>query len=218
MLRELQRPGFIPGCTLLCWWSLVARALLQIVRSVTMQIRHLQDEIKERFGLDAARRLALRRSRLPQPQTAHQTTAEPVTVSSRAQPMMNKVLLPRSAAAAAAAAAAAPSPTLNVTRVKSAVTEPVPASSSCGQLSQAQIAELPPLARTRFATDGLPVGWIGEDELLRGTQAKEVVSRDPLRMHEGSVPTGYTIEEALVLLGCSFTALQRAGVPSGFTA
>jgi hypothetical protein len=178
-----------------------------------MQIRHLQDEIKERFGLDAARRLALRRSRLPQPKTAHQTTAEPVTVSSWDQPMMNKVLPPRSAAAAAAA----PSPTLNVTRVKSAVREPVPASSSCGQLSQAQIAELPPLARTRFATDGLPVGWIGEDELLRGTQAEEVVSRDPLRMHEGSVPTGYTIEEALVLLGCSFTALQRAGVPSGFT-
>jgi hypothetical protein len=83
-----------------------------------------------------------------------------------------------------------------------------------GQLSEAQIAALPPLARVRFDMAGLPVAWVSTGELRQGVKAEDVVSRDPLRAAEGSVATGYTIEEAVVLLRCSHVPLQRAGANS----
>lgn len=65
--------------------------------------------------------------------------------------------------------------------------------------------------RTRFATDGLPIGWLTDEEVARGTAAADVAMRDPLRREEGSVAVGYTIEEAVLLLRSTHPHLQRAG-------
>lgn len=67
--------------------------------------------------------------------------------------------------------------------------------------------------RTRFATDGLPVGWVSDEEVSHGTAAAGVAMRDPLRRDEGSVAVGYTVEEAVLLLRSTHSHLQRAGVP-----
>jgi hypothetical protein len=174
-----------------------------------MQIRLLQDEIKERLGAEVAGRLARRRSQPARPESLQNPSSKASSALSACKPMSDKAVPPR------AAAVAPPLPAQKELRENHSATgeATVPLPSSTGQILRAQIAGLPPLARTRFATDGLPVEWVGEEELLRGTLAKDVVLRDPLRMHEGTVPCGYTIEEALILLRCRFTALQRAGAP-----
>lgn len=61
--------------------------------------------------------------------------------------------------------------------------------------------------------DGLPIGWVTDDELLRGIPAEQVVQRDQVRQDEGSVPLhGYSLEEALLLFQSTSPALRRAGV------
>lgn len=65
--------------------------------------------------------------------------------------------------------------------------------------------------RTRFTTEGVPVGWVGDEEVARGASAADVAMRDPLRRDEGSAPQGYTVEEAVLLLASSHPHLQRVG-------
>ena len=188
-----------------------------------MQIRQLQDEIRARLGPDAAARLAARRRR-PQGGAAASDAAGGASGAmgagerARVSPTNHGTATSFTAAASKAVApggatrrAAVPQavPLREALPHRSETSAKAPPDTS--RLSAAQIAALPPLARTRFATDGLPVEWVSGEELQRGTRAEEVVSRDPLRAEEGVVATGYTIEEAVVLLRCSYTALQRAG-------
>lgn len=67
------------------------------------------------------------------------------------------------------------------------------------------------IRRCRFAMDGLPVGWVGDEEVRRGTRAEDVLMRDPLRHDSGAAPGGYTLEEALLLCQSSSSLQRRAG-------
>lgn len=168
-----------------------------------VQIRHLQQEIEARIGHDTAARL---RGRCMRP--AGHDPANPAGAEVTMAPSQGAGLTP---ADPSAEHARRPPPRAHPLH------SPIPARSPAAapatpRLSNTQLAALPPFTRCRFSTDGLPVSWVDDEELRRGTLSEEVVTRDLLRTDEGTVAIGYTVEEAVLLLQCSHTPLQRAGV------
>ena len=168
-----------------------------------LQIRHLKDEIQTALKPELLTKLAARPRRTPRaaPSTAAPTAAPAAAPAAPGQPSTKP--------APSAAARPAPHPLhRQAAKASTAAAQPQPTDA---RTPAAGPADLPALVRTRFATDGLPVGWLTDAEVAAGTAAADVAMRDPLRRDEGSAAVGYTIEEAVLLLSSSHTHLQRAG-------
>lgn len=157
-----------------------------------LQVRHLQEEIRGELKPELLSKLAARK-RKPQHSASDSAHA---AAQAQCPPKANPP--------------ATPHPLHQQVAKSSAVATPRPACAAARNPA-ASAAQLPALVRTRFATDGLPVGWVSDEEVSSGTAAAGVAMRDPLRRDEGSVAVGYTVEEAVLLLSSTHSHLQRAG-------
>eukprot|EP00892_Ulva_mutabilis_P005114 jgi/Ulvmu1/2975/UM015_0015.1 len=166
-----------------------------IAKLSTTEIRHLKEEIQTSLKPELLTQLAARRRQPPPDEPIAAPPAQPeevLTTPSAAPAAAPHPLHQRAANASAAPARQRPQRAA------------APPSASAARLSA--------LVRTRFATNGLPVGWLSDAEVASGTAAADVAMRDPLRRDEGSVATGYTVEEAVLLLGSTHPHLQRAAL------